>query len=209
MNKNNSSTLFEQLPVELIRSIFEYLSPLDLLNVFEDLNSRLFSIIHDHPLCLPNNHRMSLNDYDEYIEYILIKYSSQIVYLYLSEHRTPDAVQSFLFQMYDQKYQFPKLKAITIYDIPLDSYNKLLFTYLPLFNFQSLTIDLDDDQYYSSDYNQWTDIDFIVPILNTFPQLCSLYLKISPNYNTEYINHINIISSQLLPHLHLHTLSID
>jgi hypothetical protein len=45
MNKNNSSTLFEQLPVELIRSIFEYLSPLDLLNAFEDLNNRLFSII--------------------------------------------------------------------------------------------------------------------------------------------------------------------
>jgi hypothetical protein len=164
MNENNSSTLFEQLPVELIRSIFEYLSPLDLLNAFEELNSRFSSIIRDHPLCLPNNRRMSLDDYDEYIEYILTEYSSQIVYLYLSEHRTPDAVQSFLFRMYDKKYQFPKLKAITIKDIPLDSYNTLLFTFLPLFNFQSLTIDINGNYYHCSDYDQWTDIDFIVPI---------------------------------------------
>ncbi|UJR38668.1 hypothetical protein I4U23_031334 [Adineta vaga] len=37
--------MFEQLTVELIRSIFEYLSPLDLVNAFKELNSRFSSII--------------------------------------------------------------------------------------------------------------------------------------------------------------------
>ncbi|CAF4287389.1 unnamed protein product, partial [Adineta steineri] len=89
MNTASSHTLFEQFPVELIRSIFEYLSPLDLLNAFEELNSRFSSIIREHPLCLPNNRRMSLNVYEDYMEYVLPEYSSQIVYLHLSEHRTP------------------------------------------------------------------------------------------------------------------------
>ncbi|CAF4064315.1 unnamed protein product [Adineta steineri] len=210
MNTDSSSTLFEQFPVELIRSIFEYLSPLDLLNAFEELNSRFSSIIREHPLCLPNNRRMSLNVYEDYMEYVLPEYSSQIVYLHLSEHRTPHAVDSFFNKMYDQKYLFSKLKAITIQDIPFRLYDSLLDDILPLFNkLESLTIDLNADHYHHSDYNQWTDIDFLVPILNSFPQLCSLYLKISPVYDKNYLNDVNMISSSMSSHMHLHTLSID
>jgi hypothetical protein len=210
MTKDSSPTLFEQFPVELIRSIFEYLSSLDLLNAFEELNNRLSSIIRDYPLCLPNNRRMSLDVYNDYLEYVLPKYSSQIIYLYLSEHRTPEAVQSFLYKMHDQKYLFPKLKSITIRDIPLKFYRSIFVDILPSFNtLQSLTIDMNNNHYHYSDYDEWTDIDFIVPILNSLPQLCSLYLKISPTYNATYLNNVNMISSSMSPHIHLHTLSID
>ncbi len=112
---------------------------------------------------------MSLDVYDDYLGYVLPKYASQIIYLYLSEHRTPAAVQAFLHRMYHQKYLFLKLKSITIRDIPLKLYRSIFVDILPSLNtLQSLTIDMNNNHYHYSDYDKWTDIDFIVQYLIHF-----------------------------------------
>jgi len=158
---------------------------------------------------LPNNRRMSLEIYDDYIAYILLQYSSQIVYLHLSEHRAPHAVDSFLTEMDHHNFFFPNLKAITIKDVPVHIYNSLIHSFLPLCHLKSLSIDLNNNHYHYWDYNKWNDIDFVVPVLNSLSQLCSFYLRISSNYDKSYMDNLSVISPSITTHLNLHTFSID
>ncbi|CAF3473579.1 unnamed protein product [Rotaria socialis] len=203
-----SPALFEHLPVEIIRLVFEYLSPHDLLDGFEELNSRISSIIRQHPLSLPNNRRMSMDVYDDYLTYILREYSSQIVYLHLTEHRAAQAVESFLDEMDRENFLFPSLKAITIRDVPGGVYDALVDHVLEILNPSALSIHLNNKLYHFSDYAAWNDIDFLEPVLNAIPQLCSLYLRISPAYEKSYMDDLDIACSRINTHWHLHTLSI-
>jgi hypothetical protein len=60
---NAQQSQLEHLPIEILRIIFEYLSPHDLLFAFNNLNHRLTSIVAQQSLCLPNNQYMSLDLY--------------------------------------------------------------------------------------------------------------------------------------------------
>ena len=210
MSEHRSPILFKHLSVELIRLIFEYLAPHDLLNAFEELNGRLSSIILQHPLSLPNNRRMSRDVYYDYILHILPDYSSQIVYLHLSERRAPHAVDSFLAELSHQSVSFPALKAMTIEDVPVRVYNSVMHSFLPLCHLHSLSIDLNGKHFhYYSEYHSWADIDFVVPLLNSISELRSLYLRISPKYDRNYMRDLRVTSPRITTHSHLHTLSID
>ncbi|CAF2259177.1 unnamed protein product [Rotaria magnacalcarata] len=96
MSTHCSPAQFEYLPVEIIRLVFEYLSPHDRLDGFPELNTRISFIIKQHPLALSNKRHMGMDVCDDYLTYNLREYSSQIVYLHLTEHRATRAVELFL-----------------------------------------------------------------------------------------------------------------
>jgi hypothetical protein len=192
INKTNMSeqrTRFEHLCVELFHIIFEYLSPYELLYAFHNFNNRFTAILAQQPLYLPNNQNMTYGTYLDCISRIT-QHASQIIYLHLSERYAPHAVDEFLSEVSHKTLVFPALKAVTIEDVSPDTFITLLNNSSILSKLDSLSVDLSDNGYHYLDYNNSIDIDYVLPLLNNLPALRSLYLRISPRYNSRYIDEL-------------------
>ena len=206
---NEERTQLEGLSVELFRLIFEYLAPHELFQAFSNLNNRFTAILAQQPLCLPNNRQMTYELYRSYISKIS-DYAPQIVYVHLSERHAPHAVDELLAEVCEDSFTLPALRAATIEDLPPDTFLVLVDSSTSLLTeAQSLSIIMSDDCYHHSDYFQATDIDYILPVLKNLPNLCSLSLRISPNYIDGYIDELKSIASLIKTHPKLHTLSIN
>ena len=207
---NEQRTQLEDLSVELFRLIFEYLAPHEILQAFSNLNNRFTPILAQQPLCLPNNRQMPYELYRNYISKVSC-YASQIVYVHLSERYAPHAVDELLAEVCDDSFALPVLKAATVQDLPPNTFLSLIEDSSLLSKAQSLTFDmsLHDDCYHYSDYVDSTDIDYILPVLNNLPNLCSLSLRISPCFSGHYIDELNSIVPLIKTHLKLQTLSIN
>jgi hypothetical protein len=203
-------TQLEDLCVELFRLIFDYLTPHELLQAFNNLNKRFTAIIDQQPLCLPNNRHMTYELYHDYVSKISV-FASQIVYVHLSERYAPHAVDELLDEVCrdDDSFALPALKAVTIQDVPPDTFRVLVDESSLLIKAQSLTVDLSDDSYHHSDYVHSMDIDYVLPVLNNLPNLCSLSLRISPGFSDTYIDEMKRIVPLIKPHPKLQTLSIN
>lgn len=201
-------TLFEHLSVELFCLVFEYLSPHDLLFAFNDLNQRFTAILAQQPLCLPNNHRMSHELYNEYLASIIPNNMSRIVYLNLSELRAPHAVRLFLSKLPLEAVHWPALKAVTIEDVACDILQCLLTTDSLLSNIHRLSIDIGFKQYHCDDYD-FFDFNLLIPVLNYFPKLCSLYIRMPCHMNRKYGAHLKKYFLPMNIYQNMQTLTID
>ena len=211
---NEQRTRFEHLSVELFHLIFEYLAPHELLQAFTNLNDRFTAILAQQSLCLPNNRLMTYGLYQNYISKIS-DYASQIVYVHLSERYAPHAVDELLSEVCgdNDSFTLPALKAVTIQDVSPDTFHSLIEESSLLTNVRSLTFDTshphDYDCYHYPDYVHWIDIDYILPLLNNLPNLCSLLLRISSGFHDSYIDEMKSFVPLINVHPQLHTLSIN
>ena len=202
-------TRFEHLSVELFHLVFECLAPHDLLQAFSHLNNRFTAILAQQPLCLPNNRHMPVELYRNYISKIN-DYATQIVYVHLSERYAPHAVEELLAEVCDQSFTLPALKTAILDDLPPDAFLVLVDQSTSLLTkAQSLCVNMSDDCYHHSDYVHASDIDYILPVLNNLPNLCSLSLRISPCFSDRYTDELKNIVSLIKIHPKLHTLSIN
>jgi hypothetical protein len=147
--------------------------------------------------------------YRNYISKIGV-YASQIVYVHLSERYAPQAVDQLPAEVCDDSVTLPALKSVTIEDLPPDAFLVLFDKSTSLLNkAQSLSLNMSHDCYHRSDYAHATDIDYILPVLNNLTNLCSLSLRISPDFSDTYIGEVKIIVPQIKTYEKLHTLSIN
>ena len=205
---NEQRTQLEDLSVELFRLIFEYLAPHELFQAFTHLNSRFTAILAQQPLCLPNNRQMPCKRYLDYISKISDEYASRIVYVHLSERYAPHAVNDLLAEECEYPFTWPALKAATIEDLPPNIFCSLIADSSLLTEVQLLTFDMYHDCYHYPDYDHSLDIDYLSPLLNNLPNLCSLSLRIYPRFTDDYIDEMKSFIPFIDPHPKLHTLSI-
>jgi hypothetical protein len=205
---NEERTHLEDLCVELFHLIFEYLAPHELLQAFSNLNSRFTAILAQQSLCLPNNRHMTYELYRNCISKISV-YASRIVYVRLSERYAPHAVDELLSEACDDPFTLPALKAATIEDLPPNTFISLIDESSLLTKVQSLSVNMSHDCYHYSDYVHSTDLDYILPVLNNLPNLCSLSLRISPGFSDGYLDDLKSIVPLIQVHPKLHTLSIN
>ncbi|CAF5164464.1 unnamed protein product, partial [Rotaria magnacalcarata] len=92
------------------------------------------------------------------------------------------------------------LKEITIRDVPGGMHDALVDNVLKILNPNALSINLHNYLCHFSDYAPWNDIDFFEPVLNATPQLCSLYLRISPANEKNYMDDLGIACSRINTH---------
>jgi hypothetical protein len=181
-------TQLEDLSVELFRLIFDCLAPHELLRAFNNLNNRFTAILAQQPLWLPKNHHMNCELYLDYIS-MISAYASQFVYLHLTERYAPHAVDELLSEVCgdDDSFTLPALKAATVEDLSPDAFISLIEESSLLSNVQSLVFNMSDDCYHYPDYVHSSDIDYILPLLNNLPNLCSLSLRISSGFHDSFI----------------------
>ncbi|CAF4986031.1 unnamed protein product [Rotaria sp. Silwood1] len=199
----------EYLSAEIFYLIFTYLAPHDLLRAFKKLNKRFTTILIQQPLCLPCNRHMNLKLYLRYLTKIIPKYASQFVYLHLSERRAPHALNLFISEVPLDKSTWPKLQAVTIEDVPCHLFGTLLDDNSFLSNIHSLSLDIDHDRYHHSQYEQFTDFNIVVPLLNFYPQLRSLYLRIGDRLSQNYLSLFDQHCPRINIHQNLQILTID
>jgi hypothetical protein len=204
---NEQRSLLEHLSVELLYLIFEYLAPHELLLTFQNLNQRFTAILAQQSLCLPNNRRMKFGLYIHYIS-LLPNYVSQVNYLHLSERRAPHAVNWFVSEMPLDKLTWPALKAVTIEDVPCHILESLLYDSALLSHVHSLSIDIGHRRYHHSEYNEFTDFNILIPVLNCLPELRSLYLRITTPSFINYASKFDELCPSITIHRNLHTLKI-
>jgi hypothetical protein len=195
----------EHLCVELLRLVFEYLAPHDLLLAFKNLNQRFTAILAQQPICLPNNRYMSLDLYLDYMTSILPERATQIVYLHLSERYSPHAVHWFCTEVSLKTLTWPALKALTIEDVPLHSFAPLLYKSALLSNVHSLSINIAHGRYHYSQYNGLADFDIVVALLNKLPELRSLHLLMDTTYDNNYALDLAQTCLPIAIHTNLHT----
>ncbi len=207
---NAQRSQFEHLPVEILRLIFEYLAPHDLLYAFKNLNRRLTCILAQQPLCLFNNQYMSRDLYLDYINSIVLKRASQIVYIHLSERYAPHAGDFFWREFSRSKLTWPALKAVTIDDVPLGLLGILLYDSDLLSNIHSLSINVAYGSFHYSQYKEVNLADFaiIIPILIELPKLRSLYVRMNSIYNQYYLLGLERACPRIVTHRNLHTLTM-
>jgi hypothetical protein len=202
-------SLLENLPVELIYLVFEYLAPHDLLYAFSNLNKQFTTMLVQQPLYLPNNRHMHFNVYLDYINSIIPKHVSQIVYLHLSERYAPHAIRQFISEVPLKTLNWPALKAVTIEDVPFYILSSLLNHSSFLSNVFSLSYDIVYERYYYFYHNYLADFNVAIPLLNRLPQLRSLYLRMNNSrLKDTYTAEFSRYSSPLIIHQNLHTLTI-
>jgi hypothetical protein len=202
-------SLLENFPIELIYLVFEYLSPHDLLYGFSNLNKQFTAMLVQQPLYLPNNRHMHFNVYLDYINSIISKHVSQIVYLHLSERYAPHAIRQFISEVPLKTLNWPALKAVTIEDVPFYILSSLLNHSSFLSNVYSLSYDIDHWQYYYFYHDYLSDFNIVIPLLNGLPELRSLNLcmnnsRLNENYTAEFSR----CTTPLIIHQNLHTLTI-
>jgi len=205
---NAQQSQLEHLPIEILRIIFEYLAPHDLLFAFNNLNRRLTSILAQQSLCLPNNQYMSLDLYLDYINSIVLKHASQIVYIHLSERYAPHAVDFFWREPSLIKLTWSALKAVTIDDVPLGLLGILLYDSNILSNVHSLSINVSYGCFHYSQYKEVVDFAIIIPILIELPKLHSLYVRMNSIYNRYYLLGLEQACPRIVTHQNLHTLTM-
>jgi hypothetical protein len=143
-----------------------------------------------------------------YISSIIPEHVSQIVYLNLSERHAPHAVDWFISEVLLNTLIWSSLKALTIEDVPCHILESLLNDSPLLSNVHSLSIDICFKRYHYSEYNDFADFGIIIPILNTLPELCSLYKRMNTR---TYNNYTFELSKDILffnVHQNLHTFTI-
>jgi len=121
---------------------------------------------------------MNLNLYNDYLTKIIPEHASQIVHLHLSERRAPHAVEWFISKMPLNNFDWPALKAVTIEDVPRDILETLLADVSLLSEIQWLSLDVSFKRYHSAEYNESNDFGSVIPILNSLPELRTLYMRI-------------------------------
>ena len=205
---SETRTQLEHLSVELFRLIFDYLAPHELLQSFDNLNNRFTAILARQPLCLPNNRQMPYELYQNYISKIS-DYASQLVYLHLSERYAPHAVEELLSEVDGESLTLSALKAATIQDLPPDTYISLIEDSSLLTQVRSLTVEMSNDCYHYSEYVSSIDMDYLLPVLNHLPHLCSLSLHISPCFSEGFVDELKSFVPSIKTHQALHTLSIN
>ena len=205
---SDKRTQLEHLSVELFRLIFEYLAPHELFQAFDNLNSRFTAILARQPLCLPNNRRMPYELYQNYISKISA-YAPRLVYLHLSERYAPHAVDELLSKVAGESLTLPALKAAIIEDLPPNTFISLIEESSLLIEVRSLTFEMSEDCYHYSNYGHSIDMDYLLPVLNRLPNLCSLCLRMSPLFTEGFIDELKSFVPFIKTHPQLHTLSID
>jgi hypothetical protein len=174
-------SLFEDLPTEIIREIFDYLTPHHLLDASENLNNRFLSIITQQTLCLSDNDTMTRQTYQYYMKYILPKYGSQFASLHFSENNAVDSISEFFHTLNSNIFSIlaTSLRVMKIVDINQHIFQSLIdhFHYFP--HVHTLLIRLWCVETYGQHDNQWNHLfdTFYLPlILKTMPQLRSLFM---------------------------------
>jgi hypothetical protein len=208
-------TCFEDLAVELIRIIVEYVATHDLIFAFENLNSSFVSIIRQLPLYLPDNANMSIAIYRSYITDILPKYRSQIGSLHLSERQSVDAVEWLLRVVEHNPLSAftTSLRIIKIVDIRRSTLELLIDQFHLVPHVQTLSITLDMIQWtcadvYADQYSYLQQAFYWPTIVSSLPKLRSL--SISHNLYESYFGVIPDYNLMSLPIAeNLHTLTIQ
>ncbi|CAF3973421.1 unnamed protein product [Rotaria sordida] len=199
---------FEHLSAEIFHLIFDYLAPHDLLRAFKKLNKRFTTILTQQPFYLSSNRHMNFKLYLRYLTKIIPKYTSQFAYLNLSERRAPHALDLFISEVSLDKWAWPKLQAVTIEDVPSLLFGTLLGDDSFLSNIHSLSFDIGHDRYYHSQYEQFTDFNIVIPFLNYYPQVRSLYLRIGNRLCQNYFSLFDQHCPRINIHQNLQTLTI-
>jgi hypothetical protein len=153
---------------------------------------------------------MSLDLYLDYLNSIVLKHTSQIVYLHLSERYAPYAVDFFYRELHLDKLTWPALKAVTIDDVPLGMFGILLYDSTLLANVHSLSVNAAFGSFHYSEYEKKVaDFAVIIPILVELPELRSLHLRMNTNYSSTYLLGLGLAGPEIITHPNLHTLTIS
>ncbi|CAF1439078.1 unnamed protein product [Adineta steineri] len=109
---------FETLANELLLDIFEYLSAVDLLRAFHQLNKRFNNLLFIHYKTYHLDFRsISKCDFDIFCQRYLPRITDRIISITLSDdNETPDAINSFL-SYGITFYQLISLRAVKIYHL--------------------------------------------------------------------------------------------
>ena len=101
-------SVLEVLPTEIFFEIFDYLTTVDLLNIFINLNKRINDIVGLYPLQL-DFQQISRSKFDFVCRHIQPK---QIISIYFSDELMPDQVELFKKYFPHFQNQFVRLKKI-------------------------------------------------------------------------------------------------
>ena len=193
---------FECLSNELLLEIFDYLSSINILQCFYNLNIRFNKLIYFYfkSHCL-NFQSSSKFNFDLICQKYLSIINNQIISLRLSDDdNTPKQIDLF-FSSYNLSFQqFSYLKSLSIHQIYSFNSLKILIYQLPyLKNLQYLKI----TRYFIL-YNDIYDIQ-IINSINCLSKLIYCSLDITNNDNDSCFTTLSIISSTLknlsIPHL--------
>lgn len=107
-----ANTNFENLANEVLLEIFDHLRPIDIIHAFSSLNNRLETLLLHRRMHIDLSQNLSLHEFQEYCSKILIKYSSCIYSIRLSNVETCGGMRIF-FQEFSQLHlTFPHLMTM-------------------------------------------------------------------------------------------------
>lgn len=192
---------FERLSSPLIHLIFDYLSPAEIHCAFRRLNRRFTKIIHEHRFALPSSDEMSFELYRHYLTKILPRYASRFEHLHLSERSSAHAISWFLSQVPLNKSHWPRLKSLTIDDIPAHLLRQLTTDCTLMENIETLSLDVDHARYHHDEYQNSSYAEIFVAILNKCRKLRQFELNFASLPNDEDLRRMAV-------HRHLQKLTM-
>ena len=138
-------TTFEKLPDEILLLICGYLSQVDILDSFLNLNERLNKTIASYRQKIYFSH-LSFNEFHHLINDHLVNLAPNIYYLYINNCSMINAGKIFenKFSKIDQ--QFPLLQQLCFHQIDIETLENLSWRFNTMNNLRQLSIDITEDR---------------------------------------------------------------
>ncbi|UJR34063.1 hypothetical protein I4U23_021474 [Adineta vaga] len=139
------STCFEDLPNEILLSIYRYLSPINVLDSLLNLNKRINQTIISYREKIYFSH-LSLNECFHLLNNHLPNLASNVSSLYIDTRSMLNIGRIFEEKFYKIDQQFPLLRHLIFRQIDIETLENLSWRFNTMLYLHELDIDIDEDR---------------------------------------------------------------